>query len=125
MSVNKSSNKIRVSALLESEGTLGLMDPVVNMRVRSGVSAYWIVGLTSGNNLVNLSLTSGGPVVQQQYPFWLTIDSGTASYFGWPYGINEPVHFGHSGVFPHGVPVISGTGVTYFDGTNMHTFGRA
>jgi hypothetical protein len=118
MAFNKSENKIRVAQRL-GFGVVGLMDPAVDMNVHFGIDSRWIVALDSGNFQVGLALASGGTVCAKAYPHMLMIDTPTASGFGWPNIANEPVGFGHSGVFPGGVPVGVGSGMYYQGGDSL------
>ncbi len=128
MPTSKSENKIRVTRLFGADDTLGLMDPAANMHVRHGQDSRWIVSLTTGNFLVNLSQASGGTVTSQAYPHWLLIDDPQASGFGWPTSSGSVVFGHHTGFFASGVPGIpglSGSGMAYTGGDSLvHTFSR-
>lgn len=116
MPTNKSTNKVRVTRLFGAGATVGLTDPRVHMKVKHQSQDRWIVGLDSGNFQVGLALSSGGAVIAKAYPHTLTVPTGTAAYFGWPAG-NQSVTYGHSGVFPQGIPVGAVSGMYYLDGT--------
>lgn len=117
MGVNLSTSKIRVARVLNTQATIGLMDPALNMQVRHGNQFKWIVGLDSGNYHVSLSMSSGGtPLYLKANPHELEIlasgtvpfnanHNSTATYFGWP-TVAGSVQFGHDGIFPPptGVP---------------------
>jgi hypothetical protein len=125
MPANRDQNKIRVFSQYGVSAPLAFMDPAVNMKVRRGNDDRWIVGLTSGNFLTNLSLASGGAVCAQAYPHELMLNSGQAAYFGWPNGGSGIVARGHKATFPNGVTVGIGSGTTYQGGDGSpHSFGR-
>ncbi len=126
MAYNRDRNKIRVVRTFGTDSLLGFMDPHVHMNVRHHAQSRWIKALDSGNFQVSLSLTSGGAVMAKAYPHDLRMDAPTASGWGWPDGAeNQPQGVGHSGVFPLGVPVLSGTGLVFMQGDGEpYTFVR-
>jgi hypothetical protein len=125
MAYNRSSNKIRVVEVFGTGSTVGYLNPAVGMKIRHNNETLWVKTLASGNFTVGLSLTNGGAVCRTAYPHDICIDTPTASGYGWPNGINNPVALGHSGVWPNGIPVAIGSGVSYMTGAGTTaTFGR-
>lgn len=127
MSVNnKSSNKVRVTKLFGGGGILGLMDPVVNLKVKYGTETRWIKALDSGNFQVSLAISSGGAIIAKAYPHDLQANVVDASGFGWNSASagNTTVLFGHHGVFPSGVTVIPSSGMWFDQGNQIVEFAR-
>jgi hypothetical protein len=98
MATNKSTGKVRVSKILGSEGTIGLIDPKQFMHVYYGQQQWWIKASGTGRNhdLCDLVSASGGTkVVHQAYPHDLILMSGIAvGSFNWPNNSTD-IQFGH------------------------------
>lgn len=115
MPANLSEQKINVVKSYGQGTRIGWLAPQVNMLVRSGIQDLWIVGLASGNFTVDLSLTSGGAVIQNTNPYFLMINESQASGFYWPNGSESLVMPGHStsGEYPAsnlGYAILKGDG---------------
>lgn len=110
-------NKIRVSACPGSDSFLGLMTPVVNMRVMFHGQEMYITSLDTGNYTVNLSFTQGGTEVAKAYPHQITISETYASspYFSWPSG-DGSVKSGHVTDIPASFYQAIGSGMTALSG---------
>ncbi len=126
MTINYSSNKIRVSKLFKSDSIIGLMDPQVGMLTDYGK----ILSLDSGNYQVTvgvgaLALAGSGTVKQKFYPHDLKITyiAATGSY-GFPSSTGS-IQFGHGHSFPTGIPFNAGSGMEFLGGDDsIHTFSR-
>jgi hypothetical protein len=132
MAANKSSNKVRVTALLGGGGILGMMDPKVNMNVAWGAmhESGKILALDSGNFQVTVGVTkyasiASGVGVKKFYPHQLNVlQQHATGTWSWPTG-DGSVTFGHHGAFPNGVPTVAGTGMAYYGGDDtVHLFNR-
>lgn len=94
--------KVRVVTAYGSSA-LGEMDPKVNMVVDAGT----ITSVSLPN--VEVSGVSAGVTTTTYFPAQLNIlQSHASGVWSWPSGDGSLV-FGHSGVFPNGVPLASPT----------------
>jgi len=117
-------NKVRVTKLFGGSHPLGYMDPAKHMKVKWGIQEMWIVNLDSGNFTVDLSLSSGGTIVQSAYPHELFVDVTVASGHGWP-NSGGSVKQAHGVTWPNGVDKGVGSGISYMGGDGkVHTFSR-
>ncbi len=114
---NKSENKIRVTRLLGGSDALGYMDPKVGMVTNVGA----VRSLVSGGSLIRCARGSGA-VEADFYPHDVFItETNATDGFSWPSG-DGSVKFGHSAIYPDGIPEGNGPSGTYADAIGSHTY---
>lgn len=113
------STNVRVTKILGGGGAIGEMLPRPNMVTNQGT----IVGLDSGNYLVSVS-GANVRTLTKYYPDQLWVNySHATGVWSWPTGDGSVV-YGHSGVFPNGVPLGMRSGLYFEDQAGVHVFSR-
>jgi hypothetical protein len=104
-------NKVRVTRSPGGNGFVGMMDPKVGMNTNQGK----ILALRTQNNQIVVGAGSGS-VQRLIYPHqcYVTVATATGTY-SYPSGDGSVV-FGHKSIFPNGITVVAGTGVSYKGG---------
>lgn len=116
MPTNKSENKIRVVKLLGGSDALGYMDPKVGMNTNLGE----IRSLQQGGSIIRIARGSGANE-QDFYPHDVLItETNATTGFSWPSG-DGSYKFGHSGIYPSGIPVGTAGGA-YVDARGAQSY---
>lgn len=120
MTINYSSNKVRVTKLLGSDAIVGVMDPEVGMMTQYGK----ITALDADNSQVTVgvganAMAGSGTVSQKFYPHQLLVASAVAiASHAYPSGVGC-VPFGHSLTWPTGVTRDAASGMAMMLGSEV------